>query len=269
MKKNLLHLFIFSALSVSVINCADKSTGSDDSYTPTSADQEAVAVIVGQDLSTSNNGDMSEMETAYGMAKSGKNSMMKISKDTTITKNGFTITRYRKFFSGANGTGDSSDVFISGTSSSMKFRSSTNGTIDRPLLNIYREIHNSRTITADGLLPASNQIVINGTINHNSYHEFKSKNGLISNTFSKTATGTKENVTFLKASDSIPDSGKLIYNLTMKKVKSRQDKTVEHEFTMQVEITFNGTNTPEMTVDKSRTSKKYKVNLTTGDVTEL
>lgn len=267
--KNLRIFSAVSVLSIVAIGCADKSTGPDNSYTPTAADQESVAMIVGQDLSASGNGDMAELETAYGMAKSGKVSLSKISRDTTFNKNGLAFYRYRKFFSGSNGTGDSSDVFVSGTTSSMKFRSSIDGSIDRPLLNTFREIHNSRTLTVDGLLPASNQITINGTVNHNSYHEFKSKNGLVSNTFTKTSTGTKENVTFLKATDSIPDSGKLIYNLTMKKVKSRQDKTVEHEFTMQVEITFNGTNTPEMTVDKTRTTKKYKVNLTTGDVTEL
>lgn len=229
----------------------------------TAEDYDEVAAIAGSELSSAIEGDFADLEEAANYTKR-PGSLGKEAVDTTFDKGPFTISLYRKFAPGL--INDSSDVFIKGTSTSMVMKrkvtgdwtktAGSSGNCKSASVNKY---HYHRVTGLDTLSAA---ITLNGTSSRDNYRETSVKN--TDKTFHIKGTGTKTDVVINKKDgDTYPESGTSVYNFTIEKTLSKADKTVVKTITVEVKVTFNGTATPDVLINKD---KNVKINLTTGEV---
>lgn len=266
---SLLTTFAYLAIagvSIWLTGC-ESSTKSEDDASASEDNLTAVQLIAG-DIASDTDGEFTELETiasyeSGSVGKFGKNTI-----DTVITRPNMTISLYRKF---ASTTGDSTDRYVDGSSTSLVFKRSMTGVFSTPegmtRNTRYKEINRYNAHTVTGLLPTETAITLNGNGTRSNFHEMKRtiRNQSVTDTFSLTGSSTRTNIVINKNDgDNWPESGTAVYNLTITKTKSRNDKSGERTFTRTITITYNGTETPDVTVN----GESFKLGLKDGEVTK-
>ncbi|MBN8704772.1 MAG: hypothetical protein J0L62_02790 [Bacteroidetes bacterium] len=259
--------FFLSGLALSsfvLFSACDNEDKKSESTSLTNDEYTEVAVVAGGEISSATEGDFSDISEAANYT--GKAGLGKEAVDTTFEKGPLTISLYRKFAPGI--ARDSSDFFIKGTSTSMVMKRSVKGewTKTAGMSNNSKSvsINKYHSIKVTGLDTVSAAMTLNGTSSRDNYREMTMK--AVETTFHVKGTGSKTDVVINKKSDKYPESGTATYNMVIEKTKSKADKTVVKTITVSVQVTFNGTKTPEIIINKE---KKFKLDLETGDVTAM
>ncbi len=129
-----------------------------------------------------------------------------------------------------------------------------------------KDWNRTNNLTVTGLIGDNATVIINGTGSSSVNNTFQALYSNFSSSYIADRSHTYTDVTL--STDSVnnpyPLSGTALFTYHVKKTRSNNYRDVEVEFDVNAELTFNGTSTPVLVVNKNRT---YDVNLNTGSAT--
>lgn len=125
-----------------------------------------------------------------------------------------------------------------------------------------------RSLDVDGILPAETEIEIDGALNDTASCLFKARDGSLERRYFIVASGSLTDVRQLKDEtvNPYPLSGTAKWQVTADAFERNSEGEASAHYEASVEVTFNGTEYPTITVDKRW---RYSVDLETGAVTEI